>query len=224
MKQVFFQNDSVYMIMEYVKEDLNCYLQCKKYIENPKGWLKQMLAAVSYLHRQKVIHRDLKPENVLVSADGILKLADFGSARERFMDEINLTPQVTTLSYRAPELLLGSEYYSSAVDIWSVGCIFAEFQTSNSLFESIDSKNQSEVTTIALIFEKLGTPTEDSWPGVSLLPNFPQKMPLYPQAAEIIPNLDPLGNDLLMKMLCCNPTNRITADLALEHPYLRGFG
>ncbi|RAL39496.1 hypothetical protein DM860_003029 [Cuscuta australis] len=219
MEHVFYHKNAICMVMEHTFGVLNDFMELKALPAHPEGLLKKMLAAVAYLHNRNIIHRDLKPENILI-ANGKLKLADFGCAREWFLTDVNLTPQATTL-YKAPELLLGSEGYTPAVDIWSVGCIYAGFYELKPLFqEDQNSGIEMESSIIHRIFQKLGTPTEESWPGVSCLPYFPQQMPLYPQPAEIIPDIGPLGNDLLWKLLCYDPTKRISAEAALEHPFL----
>ena len=85
-----------------------------------------MLKGIAYCHSHRVLHRDMKPQNLLVNANGLLKIADFGLARAFGLPLRNYTHEVVTLWYKAPEVLLGSKYYTTAVDVWSIGCIFAE--------------------------------------------------------------------------------------------------
>jgi len=81
---------------------------------------------VAYCHVRRVLHRDLKPQNLLIDRHGYIKLADFGLARAFGMPVRTYTHEVVTLWYRAPEILLGSKFYSTSVDVWSLGCVFAE--------------------------------------------------------------------------------------------------
>ncbi|KAJ8450032.1 hypothetical protein Cgig2_029394 [Carnegiea gigantea] len=193
---------SLFLIMEYVSENLHQFIQLQKYgPTDVKKWLREMLSAVAYLHDRNIIHRDLKPENILVNPDSKeLKLADFGLARGWFKD-IQLTPQVTTLRYRAPEVLLGCEKYTCAIDMWSIGCIFAELADFVFPFRGVsDSPSDpgSIEEIIHNIFQKLGTPTEASWPGVSSFLNFPDVIPMHTaETNDISQHLDADGNDLL---------------------------
>ncbi|PPE00280.1 hypothetical protein GOBAR_DD02694 [Gossypium barbadense] len=129
--------------------------------------------------------------------------------------------KVVTLWYRAPEILLGSRHYSTPVDVWSVGCIFAEMVNQRPLFPG-----DSEIDELFKIFRILGTPNEDTWPGVTSLPDFKSAFPKWPakNLATVVPNLESAGIDLLSKMLCMDPSKRITARSALEHEYLKDIG
>ncbi|CAG8756698.1 2551_t:CDS:2, partial [Acaulospora morrowiae] len=150
-----------------------------------------------YCHSHGILHRDLKPQNLLIDSTETLKLADFGLARVhpgRPSSGRPLTHEVVTLWYRAPELLLGSPFYSTEVDMWSVGCIFGELLTSFALFPG-----ESEIDQLFKIFWVLGTPNEKLWPKVDELPNYKIGFPdwrKYP-LREWFPNKDYDTVDLL---------------------------
>ncbi|XP_039937270.1 cyclin-dependent kinase 3 isoform X2 [Hirundo rustica] len=124
--------------------------------------------------------------------------------------------KVVTLWYRAPEILLGCRYYSTPVDIWSIGCIFAEMMTRKALFPG-----DSEIDQLFQIFRTLGTPTEVTWPGVTQLPDYKSSFPRWPrkEMKDIVPNLDRDGRDLLTQLLLYDPSKRISAKAALNHQY-----
>lgn len=123
---------------------------------------------------------------------------------------------MVTLWYRAPEILLGTLEYSTAVDIWSVGTIFVETLTKTPLFAG-----DSEIDQLYRIFRTLGTPTERIWPGVTKLRDYKKTFPNWSSVPlhTLLPNLDANGQDLLEKMLRYNPAERITAKEALQHPF-----
>lgn len=188
----------------------------------------QILLGLQHCHVNSVIHRDLKPGNVLV--DGIptgryqAKIADFGMSRTIGLVNPSYTPRITTRWYRAPEILLGTENYSSAVDIWAVGCIFLQM-----LLGDVPFQEKSEIEMLLSIFHVLGTPNSTSWPEVQEHHNwhvFPQWAPrVFSDAFEWpqgrIP--DHLAIDLIRKMLILDPAQRINTRDALKHPYFDGI-
>ena len=121
---------SFYLVFEYLKHDLQGLINMKTNFDMPqlKCIMFQILQGVHYLHAKGVIHRDIKGANILISSEGLVKLADFGLARIFYPGDLKAqyTNRVVTLWYRAPELLLGAKNYSETVDTWSVGCVFAE--------------------------------------------------------------------------------------------------
>ena len=129
-----------------------------------KTYIKQILEGVAYCHSQRIIHRDLKPANILLSGqqNELIKLADFGLARAFSIPIKPYTKCVVTLYYRSPELLLEMNEYATPVDIWSVGCIFAELAINQPLF-----KGECEMTQLRQIFRLMGNPTEQNWPGIT---------------------------------------------------------
>jgi serine/threonine protein kinase len=125
------------LIFEYVDYDLKKYLSENKHTITPyqvKLFLYQLVNGVNYCHSRRIIHRDLKPQNLLVDRVGNLKIADFGLARAFGIPIKTLTHEIETLWYRAPEVLLGQKQYSLGVDIWAVGCIFAELIEKKPMF------------------------------------------------------------------------------------------
>jgi len=188
-----------------------------------KSYLRQLLSGIAYCHTHRVLHRDLKPQNLLIDNRGNIKLADFGLARAFGVPVRNFTHEVVTLWYRPPEILLGEKIYSTAVDIWSLGCIFAEMLTKKPLFPG-----DSEIDQLFRIFRLLGTPDETIWPGVTQLQDFNSSFPSWEvpkNFADILPDLkasNVLGKEgwhLMSKLLLYDPERRITAREALAHPY-----
>lgn len=133
------------LIFEYLDSDL------KKFIDSQHGdidkqIIKQLMyhlfKGISYCHKHRVLHRDLKPQNLLINKKGELKLADFGLARAFGVPVRSYSHEVVTLWYRAPDVLLGSRHYTTAIDIWSIGCIMAELISSRPLFPGTSVKDQ----------------------------------------------------------------------------------
>jgi cyclin-dependent kinase 2 len=162
----------------------------------------------------------LKPQNLLIDKNGKIKLADFGLARAFSVPIRTLTHEVETLWYRAPEILLGQKEYSLPVDIWSIGCIFAEMVEKKPLF-----MGDSEIDQIFKIFSLHGTPTEMTWPGVTSLPDFKSSFPKFKSTdpKKYFKNFDDCGLDLLLQMIAADPAKRISAKQALKHPYFDGL-
>lgn len=122
----------IYMVFEFLDMDLKKLLDRKKSLLTPKlvkSYMHQLIDAIDYCHMNRILHRDLKPQNLLLDCMGHIKLADFGLARTFNIPLRVYTHEVVTLWYRAPEILLGGKLYSTGVDIWSLGCIFAEMVT-----------------------------------------------------------------------------------------------
>ncbi|KAI0133826.1 cell division control protein 2 [Xylariales sp. AK1849] len=181
-----------------------------------KKFMWQLCEGIRYCHSHRVLHRDLKPQNLLIDREGNLKLADFGLARAFGVPLRTYTHEVVTLWYRAPEILLGGRQYSTGVDMWSVGCIFAEMCTKKPLFPG-----DSEIDQIFKTFRLLGTPTEEVWPGVTSYPDFKSSFPKWQRdySQALSSNLDEDGLALLERCLEYDPAGRISAKQACNHPY-----
>ena len=140
--------DKIYLVMDYVNNDLKSLMEEMRKrkqtfsIGDIKVMMKQLLSAISHLHNNWILHRDLKPSNLLISSEGVLKVADFGLARLYGSPLKPHTPNVVTLWYRAPELLLGTKEYSTGVDMWSCGCIFGELLLMDPLFPGNSEMDQ----------------------------------------------------------------------------------
>ncbi|KAF3661986.1 Cell division control protein 2 -like protein [Capsicum annuum] len=214
----------LYLVFEYLDLDLKKHMDsCPEFSKDQRlMFLYQILRGIAYCHSHRVLHRDLKPQNLLIDRrTNALKLADFGLARAFGIPVRTFTHEVVTLWYRAPEILLGSRHYSTPVDVWSVGCIFAEMVKQHPLFPG-----DSEIDQLFKIFRIVGTPNEDTWPGVTSLPDYKSAFPKWPAKdwATVVPNLDAAGLDLIRKLLCLDPSKRITARSALEHEYFKDIG
>ncbi|XP_048048532.1 cyclin-dependent kinase 16 isoform X1 [Megalobrama amblycephala] len=213
------------LVFEYLEKDLKQYLEdCGSIMSvyNVKIFLFQLLRGLAYCHRHKVLHRDLKPQNLLISDRGELKLADFGLARAKSVPSKTFSNEVVTLWYRPPDVLLGSTEYFTSIDIWGVGCIFYEMITGRPLFPGSTVEDE-----LHLIFRILGSPTEDSWPGVSVNDNFlSYNFPHYDGEPLIThaPRITNDGHDLLCQLLQFEASRRISAEAALRHIYFRELG
>ncbi len=223
LQDIIMQENRLYLIFEFLTMDLKKYIDTavppKEFMDRQlvKSYCYQILQAMLFCHQRRVLHRDLKPQNLLIDKRGTIKLADFGLARAFGIPVRDYTHEVVTLWYRAPEILLGSNKYSCPIDMWSIGCIFAEMATKKPLFQG-----DSEIDQLFRIFRVLRTPTEEMWPGVSQLPDFKATFPSWSSFGledSLHGQLDANGMDLLNAMLVYNPAKRISAKAALRHPY-----
>jgi len=198
----------------------------------------QVLNGINYLHSNWIVHRDLKPSNILVMGEGkeegTVKIADFGLARifQAPLKPLSDNGVVVTIWYRAPELLLGAKHYTKAIDMWAVGCIFAELILLEPLFRGNEIKDKITGRPVAFqeeqlltIFKVLGKPTQERWKDVTELPEWHrirgwQQIPSkLRQSIQI--NANGTAFDLLTKMIEYDPAKRITAEEALKHPYFK---
>lgn len=212
--------DSVFLVFEYCTHDLGRLLDTmpRRFHESEvKCLLKQLLDVINYLHNHWIVHRDLKLSNLLMTNDGRLKLCDYGLARYFKAYEEAYTPKVVTLWYRAPEVLLGLDTYTEAIDMWSVGCIMAELLRHEPLFPA-----KTELAMLQLMVKLLGSPSEQIWPGYEKLKVAAQcKLPQQPYnyLEQEFPQLSKSGLSLLNGLLTYDPDKRLTARQAVKHDY-----
>eukprot|EP00586_Coscinodiscus_wailesii_P009061 CAMPEP_0172524560 /NCGR_PEP_ID=MMETSP1066-20121228/294255_1 /TAXON_ID=671091 /ORGANISM="Coscinodiscus wailesii, Strain CCMP2513" /LENGTH=281 /DNA_ID=CAMNT_0013307699 /DNA_START=162 /DNA_END=1004 /DNA_ORIENTATION=+ len=184
-----------------------------------KQHILSLLLAVEACHERWILHRDLKPDNMLFLKDGTMKLADFGLARMYGTPKTRLSPQAITLWYKPPELLLGASEYSSAADMWSVGCIFAELLLRRPFLQG----NQTDISQLDTIFTVFGTPTDTNWPDHKTLP-LPARGLIWNDCGpipfdEIFTAAPQDSISLLRSMLHLDPNKRWSASQCLNHPY-----
>ncbi|XP_074564660.1 mitogen-activated protein kinase 10-like isoform X1 [Curcuma longa] len=218
----------IYVVFELMESDLHQVIKANDDLtrEHYQFFLYQLLRALKYIHTANVYHRDLKPKNILANANCKLKICDFGLARVAFNDTpttIFWTDYVATRWYRAPELC-GSFYskYTPAIDIWSIGCIFAEILIGKPLFPGKNVVHQLDLMT-----DLLGTPSLDTISRVrnekarKYLSSMRRKQPV--PFSHKFPNGDPMALKLLERLLAFDPKDRPSAEEALADPYFKGL-
>ncbi|KAM9228389.1 serine/threonine-protein kinase MAK [Leptosomus discolor] len=221
LKEVIRENDHLYFVFEYMKENLYQLMKDrnKLFPESViRNMMYQILQGLAFIHKHGFFHRDMKPENLLCIGPELVKIADFGLARE-LRSQPPYTDYVSTRWYRAPEVLLRSSIYSSPIDMWAVGSIMAELYTLRPLFPGT-----SEVDEIFKICQVLGTPKKSDWPeGYHLASamnfRFPQCVPI--SLKTLIPNASNEAIQLMSDTLNWNPKKRPTASQALKYPYFQ---
>jgi serine/threonine protein kinase len=207
----------IFLIFEFMDQDLRKVIDSRPLeLTEIKRIFLQIIEALNYCHSRRIMHRDLKPENVLLDLAFNTKLADFGLARVFQIPVRPYTQCVQTLWYRAPEILLGCDEYSVAVDMWSAGCILVELFTREPIF-----RGDNELSQLYRIFAVTGTPTERDWPGVTQLRNYSASFPaISPSGLDLkVPQADATALDLMQQLLTLDPTQRISAKQARTHPF-----
>ncbi|XP_048770800.1 cyclin-dependent kinase 8-like isoform X3 [Ostrea edulis] len=246
------QDRKVWLLFDYAEHDLWHIIKFhrsakanKKQIDVPKNMVKsllyQILDGIHYLHANWVLHRDLKPANILVMGEGAergrVKIADMGFARlfnAPLKPLADLDPVVVTFWYRAPELLLGARHYTKAIDIWAIGCIFAELLTYEPIFhcrqEDIKTSNPYHHDQLDRIFNVMGFPLEKDWEDIRKMPEHSTLTKDFKRSNYLNCTLvkymekhkikaDSKQFHLLQKLLTMDPTKRITSDYAMKDPY-----
>lgn len=239
--EIFLERKSIYMVSEFAEHDLLQIIHFHSHPEKrliPPRMLKsimwQILDGVSYLHQNWILHRDLKPANIMVTVDGCVKIGDLGLAR-KFHNMVQTLytgdKVVVTVWYRAPELLLGARHYTPAIDLWAVGCIFAELIGLRPIFKGEEAKMDSkksvpfQANQLQRILEVLGTPTQKSWSNIYKYPEYEQ-MAKFPKYRDNLPvwyhssgGRDKAALNLLYQLFKYDPITRIDAIDALDHEY-----
>ncbi|CAM8932703.1 unnamed protein product [Rhodiola kirilowii] len=218
----------IYVVFELMESDLHQVIKANDDLtpEHHQFFLYQLLRGLKYIHSANVFHRDLKPKNILANADCKLKICDFGLARVSFDDApsaIFWTDYVATRWYRAPELC-GSFFskYTPAIDIWSIGCIFAEMLSGKPLFPGKNVVHQLDIMT-----DLFGTPPPESIARIRnekarrYLSCMRKKQPI--PFSQKFPNADPLALSLLERLIAFDPKDRLSAEEALADPYFHGL-
>mmetsp|Transcript_51994 Transcript_51994/g.145964 ORF Transcript_51994/g.145964 Transcript_51994/m.145964 type:complete len:403 (-) Transcript_51994:72-1280(-) len=216
--------EDIYVVSELMETDLASILKSSQPLsdEHCQFFLYQILRGLKYLHSAGVIHRDLKPRNLLVNSNCDLKICDYGLARIYYPTEefhtCPMTEYVCTRWYRAPEVLCSWNNYEKAIDIWSVGCIFAEMLRRKPLFPGKNTQHQ-----LQMIISTLGTPEKEA---LRRIPNekcrhFIESLPASggKPLEELITNVSPDALEVLKKTLRFGPNKRLTVEQVLERSY-----
>ena len=223
LQEVMVESNDCYMVFEYLSHDLTGLLNHPTFKldhSHKKHLSKQLFEGLNHLHRRGVLHRDIKAANILISNEGQLKLADFGLARfYSKRGKPDYTNRVITIWYRSPELLLGETQYGPAVDIWSAACVMVEIFTRHAIFPG----DGGEINQLDKIYNILGTPTREEWPGLVDMAWFellrPTEKRMNTFAAKYQDRVTPAAFDLLLNMFLYDPNKRPSASDVLEHPY-----
>ncbi|XP_051787132.1 cyclin-dependent kinase 15 isoform X3 [Erpetoichthys calabaricus] len=224
LHDIVHNSETLTFVFEYVQTDLAQYITQHPgglRPNNVKLFMFQLFRGLEYIHQQRILHRDIKPQNLLLTYLGELKLADFSLARAQSVPSHNYSSEVVTLWYRPPEVLLGSTDYSAALDVWGAGCVFVEMLEGVPAFPG--TTDACEL--LQMIWRVLGVPTEDTWPGVSQLPNYRagwHSLHSPPELRDTWPRLGRLSRvaeDLAGQLLRCAPKDRLSAAETLRHGY-----
>ncbi|KAI3374873.1 hypothetical protein L3Q82_021413 [Scortum barcoo] len=255
LHDVLHSDKKLTLVFEYCDQDLKKYFDsCNGDLdpETVKSFMYQLLKGLAFCHSRNVLHRDLKPQNLLINRNGELKLADFGLARAFGIPVRCYSAEVVTLWYRPPDVLFGAKLYSTSIDMWSAGCIFAGLFVIVNVNENISHSVLVSQTLLCYrivielanagrplfpgndvddqlkrIFRYPFFPTlfVEQWQTMTKLPDY-KPYPMYPATTSlvnVVPKLSSTGRDLLQNLLKCNPVQRISAEEALQHPYFADF-
>ncbi|KAK3684750.1 kinase-like domain-containing protein [Podospora appendiculata] len=223
LQEVMVESNECFMVFEYLAHDLTGLLNHPDFTleaAHKKHLARQLFEGLDYLHTRGVLHRDIKAANILVSNEGILKIADFGLARFYAKHhQVDYTNRVITIWYRSPELLLGETQYGPAVDIWSAACVMVEIFTKRAIFPG----DGSEISQLEKIHATLGTPNRKDWPNLTEMPWFELLRPDYRRPSvfkeKYKDHVPPAAFELLAAMFQYDPAKRPSAAEVLQHPY-----
>lgn len=223
--EVIHTPQSLCLVFELLRHDLKYLVDARRNQQKPfsleqiQSVMYQILSGLAFCHDRKILHRDLKPQNLLLSAEGHVKLADFGLARGFGIPVNAFSSEVVTLWYRPPDILLGSTNYTTPIDMWSVGCIMAELIL---LFPIFPGKNNQDQ--VKRIFKVLGTPSIELLNYLTngkAIQEWVGEFPYYDPVSweKLFPTLPPSGRNLIARLLDYRPAMRISAKEALEHAF-----
>lgn len=218
LMDVFGHKSNVSLVFDFMDTDLEVIIKDSNIVLTPaniKAYMLMTLQGLEYLHINWILHRDLKPNNLLVNCNGVLKIGDFGLAKFYGSPNRIYTHQVVTRWYRAPELLFGARMYGAGIDMWAIGCILAEL-----LLRVPFLPGDSDLDQLTRIFQVLGTPTDEMWPNLKILPDYIEfkTFPGTPLRHIFTAAGDDLL-DLVAGLLSVSPLNRYNCHEALQAPY-----
>ncbi|KAI1729728.1 protein kinase domain-containing protein [Ditylenchus destructor] len=221
LREVIRENDVLYFVFEFMQENLYELMKDRDryFPENSiRNIIYQVLQGLSYMHRNGFFHRDMKPENIMCNGPELVKIADFGLARE-IRSRPPFTDYVSTRWYRAPEILLRSTSYNSPIDLWALGCIMAELYMLRPLFPGT-----SELDQLFKIITILGTPPKEEWPeGYKLAATMNFRFHQSPGVPlnSIVNTISDDGMKLMRDMMMWNPEKRPSASSSLKYAYFQ---
>lgn len=220
-------NLDLYVVFELLESDVHSVIRANILQDVHKRYIVwQLLCGLHYLHSRRLIHRDLKPSNLLINSDSSVKLCDFGLARtfsEGNQAQAVMTEYVSTRWYRSPELIIGSNHYNEGVDMWAVGCIVGELFAGKPLFPGSSTLDQME-----RVVAFTGPPSASDIASMkseyaeTMIANLTYNQPRM-TLKQKLPNADADTIDFIQKLLVFNPEKRMSAQAALEHPFVAQF-